>query len=162
MTMVCKICNHPRRLEIDREIVQGKSRAHIARQFGVSGDSVGHHREHHLSRQLTQAWTKKEGLDAVNLMAEIEEIIGKAKDIFNRNYEAGRDLTALKALAEQRGVLDLLLKVATLFHEARLLELQNHPGPVRKGVPGRATGGAGTPQHGRTPDAEVPQCQDER
>ena len=36
MPMACVICNHGKRLEIDREIIQGKSMAGISRKYNVS------------------------------------------------------------------------------------------------------------------------------
>ncbi|MFA4901620.1 MAG: hypothetical protein WC600_02625 [Desulfobaccales bacterium] len=127
MPRACQICNHPERLAIEREIVSGKSKTLISRTYGVSTDSIANHQESHLSRQLTQAWTRKSGLEVMGLMADIEDLVSKARLIFDRNFEKNStagDLTALNALREQRGVFELLVKIAALYHEARLLELQ--------------------------------------
>ena len=123
MSRSCEVCNHNKRLEIDREIVAGKSILGIARNFGVSANSVTYHKENHLSRQLTQAWGKRNGIEAMGLLADIESIVGKARLIFDRNFEAGKDLTALKALDSERATFGLLVEIARLYHETRLAEL---------------------------------------
>lgn len=125
MTMVCKICSHPKRLEIDREIVQGGNLSKIARKYGLPYNSLYNHSQNHLSRQLVQAYEKKELAESLNLLNRIEDMLNKAEEIFNRNYEAKKDLTALKALGEQRNTIELLAKIAAYLHETRALELQS-------------------------------------
>ena len=124
MSQVCRICNHTDRLGIDRELAQGKSKAAISRQYGVTTDSLSNHEATHLSRQLTQAYEKKELAESMDLLARIEDILSKAKQIFDRNYKLGKDGLALKALGEQRSTIELLAKIASFLHQARALELE--------------------------------------
>jgi hypothetical protein len=126
MPNVCIICNHRKRLEIDRELVTGKSKASIARQFNVSHDSLLHHESTHLSRQLVQAYEKKEALESLNLLERIDTLLHRAELIFQRNYDQKRDRTALKALSEQRNTIELLSKIAFALHQAKADELQNN------------------------------------
>lgn len=125
MSRTCDTCNNPMLVEINRLLVQGKSISEIARKYGVSNQSLAYHRDNHISRQLTQAWNRKEGIQAMGLMSDIESMVNKARLIFDRNFDAGKDLTALKALDSERGVFELLVKIAALYHEAKLMELQN-------------------------------------
>jgi hypothetical protein len=124
MGMACNICNHSRRLEIDRELVSGKSKASIARQFGVSEGSLLNHETSHLSRQLVQAFGKESALQSMDLLTRIESILSRAEMIFQRNYDKNRDVTALKALSEQRSTIELLSKIAYALHQARIAELE--------------------------------------
>lgn len=129
MPQSCRICNHPERLQIDREIIDGKSKSGIASRHGVPAHSVSYHAENHLSRQLTQAYEKRSLAESADLMGRIDKIIDRAEQIFSRNYErdtATGDLTALKALGEQRCTIELLAKISAYLHEARLLELQSN------------------------------------
>ncbi len=128
MTMACSICNNSKSLEIDRSLVQGKSHSSIARSYGVNAQAVWRHAENHLSRQLVQAYDKKEMAESMNLLARIEDILDKAKNIFDRNYEQKRDGLALKALSEQRNTIELLAKIAAYLHESRAMELQSQQG----------------------------------
>ena len=71
MPMACKVCNHPQRLKIDREIVQGKSLAGISKRYGVPWNSLDSHKSNHLSRQLVQAYEKKE----LVVLIELENVV---------------------------------------------------------------------------------------
>ena len=123
MARSCRICNHPKRLEIDKELVTGKSKTEIARNFDVPYHSLEYHEKSHLSRQLAQAMNKKQGIEGLNLLEQLEEIITKAKQIFDRNYANGKDDIALRALAEQRGTLDLLCRIAQTLYSIKALEM---------------------------------------
>lgn len=127
MAQTCRTCNHSRRLEIDRALVQGRSKASIAREFGVSTSSLAHHEREHLSRQLVQAWDKKALAESTDLLATIDRILGRAEKIFERNYDRATlagDEVALKALREQRGTIELLAKISYALHQAKVAELE--------------------------------------
>ena len=124
MAMACTICNHDKRIEIDRMIVQGISLAKIAKKYDVPYQSLYNHSQNHLTRQLVTAMAKKELTESMDLLARIEDILSKAKNIFDRNYEKGKDSLALKALSEQRSTIELLAKIAAFLHESRAMELQ--------------------------------------
>jgi hypothetical protein len=128
MGQVCSICNHPKRVEMDRELVQGKSYAMVGSEFGVSWQSLRNHKENHLSRQLVQAYNKQGLAESMDLLGRIDKILSRAEKIFQRNYDKGDvpgDTLALKALGEQRSTIELLAKISAYLHEARLAELQN-------------------------------------
>jgi hypothetical protein len=123
MTNVCSICTHKSRLEIDRLIVAGKSYESISRQFRVSSAAVSNHSREHLSRQLVQAYEQKEIDESMNLLGRIDKILFHAEAIFERNYQAKHDVTALKALDSQRSTIDLLARISMFLHQARAAEL---------------------------------------
>src|SRR5512133_2037616 len=124
MKRECSICTDPQRLEIDRAIVNGGSLASIAKKFEVSYSTLNRHAAEHISRQLAKAWEKRELADSHDLLNKIDNMISKAEDIFNRNYRAKRDVTALKALDSQRNTIDLLARISYNLHQARLAELE--------------------------------------
>ena len=124
MTMVCSICNHPKKLEIDRALIQGLNFSKIARDYEVSSDALRNHRDNHLSRQLVTAMEKKELTESISLLSRIEDMISKAQKIFDRNFAEKRDNTALKALDSQRQTFELLCKISAYMHESRAMELQ--------------------------------------
>ncbi len=124
MTQVCRTCNHTNRLDIDRALVSGKSKASVAREFGVSVDSLSYHAEHHLSRQLVQAYEKKEALEGLNLLSEIEDLLQRTKRILTEAEKKKKYNLALRAIREARGVYELLSKIAFALHQARLTELE--------------------------------------
>ncbi len=124
MARACRICNHSKRLQIDRDLVQGKNFQIIANTYDVDWQAVRRHKENHLSRQLTQAYERKEMAESMNLLARIEDILDKTNDIFDRSYAQKRDWLGLKALSEQRSTLELLAKIAAFSHEPRAMKLQ--------------------------------------
>ncbi len=124
MAMACHICNHPKRLQIDRQLVEGKSFQMISNAYAVDWQAVRRHKENHLSRQLVQAFSRKELGESLDLMNRIDQMLCRAEKIFQRNYDQKRDGLALKALGEQRSTIELLAKIAAYLHESRAMELQ--------------------------------------
>ena len=124
MGMICKICSHPRRLDMDRRIVQGDAIAKIAKDFGVSYSSLYSHSREHISRQMMQHADKVKLEESHELLAKIDGIITRAEDIFQRNYKKGKDIVALKALSEQRSTIQLLASISYALHQAKLQELE--------------------------------------
>lgn len=118
------ILAHPNRLAMERQYLQGKSIASIARGFDVSVDSLRNHLTHHLSRQMVKAYEIKSNESSFNLLGEIDQIITDTKTIFKRNFDQNKDITALKAIDSQRSTLELLCKISALMHDTKLLELQ--------------------------------------
>lgn len=122
MANLCATCNHPNRIEIDRALIQGKAVSVLSRKHGVSANSLHYHKENHLTRQLVTAMEKKQLTEDFNLLERIDDILNKAKDIFDRNYAKKRDGIALKALKEQRSTIELLAKISFALHEVKKLE----------------------------------------
>jgi len=121
----CQVCLHSNRLNIDREIINGKSLAEISRKYNVSYDSLWLHSKNHLNYQLVTAVKKKMENNSLNLMDEVEEIIRKAKIIFDRNFEKNTrsgDETALRALNEHRQTLNLLSEAISTYYHIKALE----------------------------------------
>ena len=126
----CAICNHPMLKEINQALIEGKNLSEIARTRGVSRNSLEYHQKHHLSRQLVQAYQKKQLTEGFDLLSKIDSILEKLEIIFSRNFHSNKDLLALKALAEQRNTLQLLANISIALHdvkkqeEAEVIEIQ--------------------------------------
>lgn len=125
MANKCIICQSPNRLEIDKQILSGVSLAKISRDYAVPYNSLARHAKYDITRQLATAFHKKMQVEDFNLLNKIDELLAKAEDIFNRNYHNGRDGMALKALAEQRLVFDLLLRISVALHEIKQMEQED-------------------------------------
>lgn len=124
MTQVCHCCTLARRLELDRQIVEGKNLAKLAKEFDVPYHSIYSHSRSHISRQLATVMENKQLAVGEELLETINKIITRAERIFKRNYIAKKDLLALKALDSQRNTIQLLSNIAAQLHSARVLELQ--------------------------------------
>lgn len=122
MAQICKICSHPDRLKIDQAIVSGTSLKEISRRFNVTYDSLYRHAQDHLTRQLTKAWQIKSLHEDNKLIEKIDSIISRAEVIFQRNFDAGKDSVALKAISEVRTTIELLSKISYQAHQAKMAE----------------------------------------
>jgi hypothetical protein len=128
MSNICKICNHPDRLLIDREIVKGISHSSIARRFNVSGDSVRYHAMNHLSRQLIKSNEMQQAIVSGGLVSEMEDLLTRSKNILNKAEAKGQLNTALSAISQTRGTLELMAKIAATLHQIRAQELERSQG----------------------------------
>ncbi len=124
MTMKCIICSHPKRLEVDRKIVNRANLSQLAKKFELSYNSLNNHARNHVSRQLAQAMEKKQLATDFDLLSRIDKILVRSENIFQRNYDAKRDGMALKALSEQRSTFDLLARISYQLHQAKLAEAE--------------------------------------
>ena len=84
MSMRCKICSHPKRLEIDKAIVAGQTLRNISQMYGVPVYSVARHGERCLSRQLLTSHRAKELLSAESLLDGIDCQLGDYRRIQDR------------------------------------------------------------------------------
>lgn len=112
MPRKCSICSHPDRGEIDRAIVSGGSYRDIARRFGVSRSAIERHAKAHVPATLVKAREAEEVTRADALLVQIQELRDRALNILDK-AERGKDLrTALQAIREARGCVELLAKLA--------------------------------------------------
>lgn len=124
MSQICRVCNHSERLQIDRELVKGRSKLSIARNYGLSDQGVAYHSNNHLSHQLVTAYERKQALEDMNLLSEIEDLLARTKNILTIAEDKKRYRLALNAIKEARGTYELLAKMAVSLHQARLAELE--------------------------------------
>ena len=120
----CNICTHPQRLEIDKKVIEGCNLSQLAILFGVPYASLYNHAQSHVPRSLARAMEKKLMIEGSKLMEIIENIIQRTEDIFIRNYDKGKDVTALKALDSERNTIQLLSNISAQIHAAKMAELE--------------------------------------
>lgn len=118
----CKICIHPNKLKMEREFIQGQPIIRVAQKYNVSYNSLYNHSQNHISRQLAQAWEKKDLDHSTDLLSRIDRIVDRAEKIFRRNYSAKKDSMALKALDSQRQTFELICKIQAYMHANKLDE----------------------------------------
>jgi phage protein U len=73
---------------------------------------------------LVQAIEKKQLIESNELLDTVNQIITRANLIFERNFEKQHDVTALKALAEIRGTIQLLSNVSAQLTQSKLAEME--------------------------------------
>lgn len=110
MGRACRVCQNPERDAIETALVSGEGYRAIARHFALSKDSVARHREH-LSPALTAVPAAREEARSEALLDQLQALIARGQRIADRAEQGGRDVTALAAIRELRGLLELLGKV---------------------------------------------------
>jgi hypothetical protein len=123
MKQGCQVCTHPKRLEIDKMLLSGHSRSSISRLWGLSYNALYNHAHNHLTRQLATHMESVQLKSNIDLLSVIDDTLSKTEIIFKRNFEAGRDLTALKALDGTRATIQLLSGISSQLHQAKMMEL---------------------------------------
>jgi hypothetical protein len=154
----CTVCTHEARKEIDRALVAGEPFRNIAERFGTSAAALHRHKADHLPVKLTKAREAEEVAQADDLLSQVRDLHARALAILDKAEAAGELRTALSAIREARGNLELLAKLLGELDERpqvnvlvspEWLELRTvivgalEPHPEARGTVLRALEGAG-------------------
>jgi hypothetical protein len=112
MSRNCTVCAHVERPLIDAALVSGEANRRIATQYGLTEAAVRRHKSEHLPLHLVQAHEAAETADADSLLAQVQSLNRETLDILGQAKEAGDLRTALMAIGQARGNLELLAKLA--------------------------------------------------
>lgn len=128
MPRSCTVCAHPKREEIDRALVEGVSAAEISGRYRTLGErAVRRHRSNHLPAKLVMAEKAAEVAEADDLLDQVGDLQRRALAILDRAEEAGELKTALSAIREARGNLELLAKLLGELDERPVVNLHVSP-----------------------------------
>jgi hypothetical protein len=125
----CTICSHEKRYEIEERLAtrQGTYRG-IARTYGVSEDAVSRHvASGHVGHLLALAADAERAARADALLDRIEALQSRTLAILEATEETGEHRTALAAIREARGNLELIGEVTKELNRAPTLNLSLHP-----------------------------------
>ena len=112
MPRSCTVCNHHDREDIDEALVRGESSAEIAGRYRTIGErAIRRHRTNHLPETLAKAQKAEVVAQADTLLDQVRDLQERALDILDQAEEAGELRTALGAILEARGNLELLAKL---------------------------------------------------
>jgi uncharacterized protein YerC len=133
MSATCSVCSHARRLELEKDILDGEPARALGKRFGVSKSAVSRHRRHHLGKALTVAMDRQQGrLDGRAEVRHGESLLGKisrleedARRLQETAEKSGDVRAALLAIRELLDVVkflrDLTAPTRGENHEMRLL-----------------------------------------
>jgi hypothetical protein len=110
MPRVCSICSHEDREEINAALLSGAPLRDIARRYATSKDALARHREH-LPLRLVKAQDAAEVAQADTLLEQVKSLQARALTILDKAEASGDLRTALSAIREARGNLELLAKL---------------------------------------------------
>ena len=123
----CTVCDHPERHSIDEALVTGAPYRSVAKRFGLSESAVYRHKTEHLPAHLLKAKEVEEVARADDLLDQVRNLQAHALDILERAEKAGDLRTALAAISQARGNLELLGKLAGEIDERPVVNLNVSP-----------------------------------
>src|SRR5215212_4900985 len=123
----CTVCDHPKRHSIDEALVSGTPYRSVAKRFELSESAVYRHKTEHLPVHLLKAKEVEEVAQADDLLEQVRHLQGHTLDILERAEEAGDLRTALAAISQARGNLELLGKLAGELDERPVTNVSISP-----------------------------------
>jgi hypothetical protein len=123
----CTVCDHPERHSIDEALVTGAPYRSVAKRFERSESAVYRHKTEHLPAHLLKAKEVEEAARADDLLDQVRNLQAHALDILERAEKAGDLRTALAAISQARGNLELLGKLAGEIDERPVVNLNVSP-----------------------------------
>jgi hypothetical protein len=111
MPRTCTVCSHEDRAGIDSALLAGDTLRNIAKRTGTSPTTLHRHKEEHISTLLLKAQEVEEMARADNLLDQVKAVQARTLSILDRADNAGDLKTALAAIRETRGNLELLAKL---------------------------------------------------
>lgn len=123
----CTVCSHPEKEAIDEALVGGAAFPALAALYRVSDDALGRHKANHLPAKLVMAEQAAEVAEADDLLDQVKGLQGRAYGILDKAEGAGDLRTALGAIREARGNLELLAKLLGELDERPVLNVLISP-----------------------------------
>jgi hypothetical protein len=123
----CTVCDHSEKHSIDEALVSNTPYRSVAKQFGVSESAVYRHKTEHLPAHLLKAREVEMTARADDLLEQVRHLQTHALDILNRAEKSGDLRTALAAISQARGNLELLGKLAGELDERPVVNLNVSP-----------------------------------
>ena len=121
------MCDHPESHSIDETLVTGAPYRSVAKRFGLSESAVYRHKTEHLPAHLLKAKEVEEVAQADDLLDQVRNLQAHALDILERAEKIGDLRTALAAISQARGNLELLGKLAGELDERPVVNLNVSP-----------------------------------
>jgi hypothetical protein len=112
---------------MDRDLVGGASNRSVASLHDVSEAAVRRHKGKHLPAKLVMAQAAEEVAEADTLLEQVKGLQGRAYAVLDTAEEAGELRTALSAIREARGNLELLAKLLGELDERPVVNLNVSP-----------------------------------
>ena len=112
MPRTCTICASPQHQAIDQALVAGTPYRAVAERFAASPPSVYRHQQGHLPATMLKAREAQEVAHADGLLAQLQSLQQKTLEILARAEGTGDLRSALAALRELRGTVELTAKIS--------------------------------------------------
>jgi hypothetical protein len=123
----CTVCDHLERHGVDETLITGAPYRNVAKRFRLSESAVYRHKSEHLPAHLLKAREVEEVARADDLLEQVRNLQAHALDILERAEKTGDLRTALAAISQARGNLELLGKLAGELDERPMVNLNVSP-----------------------------------
>ncbi len=110
MPRICTVCTHPQKEEINKLLVAGTPSRNIAARFGASASAVFRHKQDHLPTVLVAAAEARGIAHGASLLDQLRGLQARASQILEEAANSGDLRTALMAVREARGCMELIAK----------------------------------------------------
>ncbi len=110
MPRTCTVCTHPQKENINKLLVAGTPSRNIAARFGASASAVFRHKQDHLPRALVAAAEARGIAHGASLLDQLRDLQTRARQILEEAANSGDLRTALMAVREARGCVELIAK----------------------------------------------------
>lgn len=123
MAGICSICHHPDRQAIDEGILAGTAYRTLKEQYGISLAAINRHRASHLPERLVKAVEAAEVASADTLLDQVRDLQTRALRILEQAEASGDLRTAIAAIREARGNLELLARMLGELQESQTVNI---------------------------------------
>ncbi len=127
MARTCTVCVHDERHAIDVALVQRDPYRHIAARYSVSTGALQRHTREHIPELLAKAKDAVEVAEADSLLSRVEGLYKRTEAILEAAERSGEWSTALGAIRECRGNLELLGRVTKELQDTPTFNLTLNP-----------------------------------
>jgi hypothetical protein len=108
----CSVCDHANRKQIDLKLAANATPLRrLAADENVSESAMRRHRANHLPAKLARSAEAKRVAESEDLGEQVRALRAKAIDLLQQAEIDGDTRTALAAIRETRGLLELMAKV---------------------------------------------------
>jgi len=127
MARHCNVCDHPSKDSINTRLINGVPDTVIAKEFGVSRDSVRRHRETHLPQLMLMGDKIREITNADVLLLRSEELYNKAWELLRKAESTGDIKTAMSGIGQASRVIELLARLLGEIKDTKVVNVMAHP-----------------------------------
>jgi len=120
MPKCCKVCRADNVKEIDKAIIEGETLQNIADKFHFHISTLSRHKQH-IANKINTYTVLADAQEGGIVLQRIEVLLQKANDLLDKAELSGDIKTALIAIRETRGCLELLAKATGQFTPETIL-----------------------------------------
>ncbi len=127
MSRTCTVCRHADRQEIEVAVIRCQPYRDIARRYDVTKDAIRRHAQVHLPAMLAKSEEAREIACADSVLGQAEGLRESALAILAAAEQSQDHETALKAIREARGCVELYARVAGEIKEGPTVNILVSP-----------------------------------